>query len=146
MSAKRPQAFAKRSQASASVRTKRSRRVGHAGKTNETKIVAKRRTVVSFYGLHCKKCQQSQGSGGSWSRNPDLSSLLDSSRVSMSQKCQQSQGSGGSWWRNPDLSSLLDSSRVSASQKCQQSQGSGGSWSRNPDLSSLLDSSRVVAS
>ena len=33
--------------------------------------------------------------GGSWSRNPELSSLLDSSRVSASQKSQQSQGSGG---------------------------------------------------
>ena len=29
------------------------------------------------------------------SRNPELSSLLDSSRVFTSQKCQQSQGSGG---------------------------------------------------
>ena len=56
--------------------------------------------------------------GGSWSRNPELSSLLDSSGVSASQKCQQSQRSGGSWLRNPELSSLLDSSRVFASQKC----------------------------
>ena len=55
------------------------------------------------------KCQQSQGSGGSCSRNPELSSLVDSSRVSVSPKCQQSQGSGGSWLRNPELSSLLDS-------------------------------------
>ena len=84
--------------------------------------------------------------GGSWSRNPELSSLLDSSGVFASQKCQQSQGSGGSWSRSPELSSLLDSSRIFASQKCQQSQGSGGSWSRSPELSSLLDSSRVFAS
>ena len=32
--------------------------------------------------------------GGSWSRNAELSSLLDSTRVSVSQKCQQSKGSG----------------------------------------------------
>ena len=38
---------------------------------------------------------KSQGSGGSWSRSPELSSLLDSSRLFASQKCQQSQGSGG---------------------------------------------------
>ena len=42
-----------------------------------------------------QKCQQSQGSGGSWSRNAELSSLFDSPRVFASQKCQQSQGSGG---------------------------------------------------
>ena len=97
-----------------------------------------------------QKCQQSQGSGGSWSRNPELSSLLDSPRVFASQKCQQSQAGigGGSWSRNPELSSLLDSSRVVASQKCQQSQGSAGSWSRNPELSlsSLLGWPRVFAS
>ena len=61
-------AFAKRSQRVRKAFAKRSRRVGHAGETNETKIVAKCRTVVS---------------------------LLDSSRVFASQKCQQSQGSGG---------------------------------------------------
>ena len=32
--------------------------------------------------------------GWSWSRSPELSSLLDSSCVFASQKCQQSQGSG----------------------------------------------------
>ena len=72
------------------------------------------------------KSVNSQGSGGSGSRNPELSSLLDSPRVFASQKCQQSPGSGGAWWRNPELSSLLDSSGVFASQKSQQSQGSGG--------------------
>ena len=40
-----------------------------------------------------QKCQQSQGSEGSWSQNAELSSLLDSRRVFASQKCQQSQGS-----------------------------------------------------
>ena len=33
--------------------------------------------------------------GGSWSRNAELSTLLDSPRVFASQQCQQSQGSGG---------------------------------------------------
>ena len=42
-----------------------------------------------------QKCQQSQGSRGSWSRNPELSSLFISPRVFASQKCQQSQGSRG---------------------------------------------------
>ena len=90
--------------------------------------------------------QKFQQSGGSWSRNPERSSLLDSSRFFASQKCQPSQGLWGSWSRNPDLSSLLDSSRVVASQKCQPSQGSGGSSSRNLGLSSLLESPRVFAS
>ena len=93
-------------------------------------MVAKRRTVVTFglvSGLRVSKVSTVTGIGGeSWSRNVELSSLLDSSRVFASQKCQQSQGSGGSWSRNLELSSLLDSSRVFASQKCQQSQGSGG--------------------
>ena len=93
-----------------------------------------------------KSVNRHRDPGGSWSRNAELSSLLDSSRVFASQKCQPSQGSGGSWSRNAELSSLLDSSRVFSSQKCQPSQGSGGSWSRNAELSSLLDSSRVFAS
>ena len=164
-----------RSHLSASVRN-RSQRVGHA---RGTKIVAKRRTVVTFGlvlrlrvsnvstvtgirggpgrethncphfwtrpessriksvnshrdrgspGRETQNCQhfwkQSRGSGGPWSRNAELSSLLDSSRVLASQKCQQSRG--GSRSRNAKLSSLLDSSCVFASQKCQESQGSGG--------------------
>ena len=53
--------------------------------------------------------------GGSWLRNPELSSLLDSSRVFASQKCQQSQGSGGAgretqncrhFWTRPGSSRL----------------------------------------
>ena len=49
-----------------------------------------------------------KGSGGSWSRNAELSSLLDSRCVFASQKCQQSHGSGGLRSRNVELSSLLD--------------------------------------
>ena len=41
-----------------------------------------------------KKCQQSQGSGGSWSRNAELSSLLDSSQVFASQKVSTVTGIG----------------------------------------------------
>ena len=87
-------------------------------------VVAKPRTVVTFglaSGLCVSKASTVRDRGGSWSRNPELSSLLDSPRVFASQKCQRSQASGGSWSRNPELSSLLDSSRVFASQKCQQS-------------------------
>ena len=40
-----------------------------------------------------QKCQQSYGSGGSWPRNAELSSLLDLRCVFASQKCQQSRGS-----------------------------------------------------
>ena len=107
-------AFAKRSQASASVRKafaegRTCRRVYRVQNRRETQ------NCRHFLRFALQKCQQSQGSGGSVSRNPELSSLLDSSRVIASQKCQQSQGSGGSWLRNPALSSLLDSSRVVAS-------------------------------
>ena len=42
-----------------------------------------------------KSVNSHRNPGGSWSRNPELSSLLDSSRLFASQKCQQSQGSGG---------------------------------------------------
>ena len=54
-------------------------------------VVAQRRAVVTF-GLALrfrvsKKCQQSQRSGGSCSRNAELSSLLDSLWVFASQKC-----------------------------------------------------------
>ena len=73
-------------------------------------VVAKRRTVVAFglvLRLRVSKVSTVTGSAGSWSRNAELSSLLDSSRLFASQKCQQSQGSGGSWSRNAELSSLL---------------------------------------
>ena len=86
--------------------------------------VANRRETQNcrhFLRFASQKCQQSRGS-----RNAELSSLLDSSRVFASQKCQQSRGSGGSLSRNAELSSLLDSSCVFASQKCQQSMGIGG--------------------
>ena len=80
-----------------------------------------RREIGLVSGLRVLKMSAVTGIGGSWSRNAELSSLLDSSRVFASQKWQQSQGSGGSWSRNAELSSLLDSSPVFASQKCQQS-------------------------
>ena len=46
-------------------------------------VLVAKRSIVVIFGLvfASQKCQQSQGSGGSWSRNADLSSLLDSSRV-----------------------------------------------------------------
>ena len=112
-------------------------------------LVAKRRTVVTFaraLRLCVSKVSAFSGIGGSWSRNAELSSLLDVRWVVASQKCQHSRGSGGSWSRNAELSSLLDVRWVVASQKCQHSQGSGGSWSRNAELSSLLDLRGVFAS
>ena len=54
------QSVRKRSQSSASVRN-RSRRVAHAG---EAKIVAKRRTVVTFYVLHYKNVNSHRDRGG----------------------------------------------------------------------------------
>ena len=160
--AERSQVFAVCSQASKSVRGRKSSRNAK---------------LSSLLDLRCvfasQKCQLSQGSGGSWSRNAELSSLLDSCLVLASQKCQLSQGSegtggkicrtvvtfglafgprvskvstltgiggiGGSWSRNAKLSSLLDLRLVFASQKCQRSQGWEGSWSRNAKLSSLLN-------
>ena len=62
-------------------------------------VVAKRRTVVTFglvSRLRISQVSTVTGIGGSWSRNAELSSLLDSSCVFASQKCQ-SQGSGGSF-------------------------------------------------
>ena len=92
-------------------------------------VFAKPRHVLTFglvLRLRVSKVSTVTGVGGSWSRSPEMSSLLDSSRVSVSRKCQQShRGSGGLWSRNPEMSSLLDLSRVSVSQKCQQSQGFG---------------------
>ena len=129
----------------ASVR-KRPRSVRGASDLPETKIVAKRRTVVTFYVSHYKSVNAHRDPGGRGRET--LSSLLDSSRVFASQKCQRSQGSGGRG--RETLSSLLDSSRVFASQECQRSQGSGGrgretqncrhSWTRLGSSSSLLDS------
>ena len=61
-------------------------------------MVAKRRTVVKFglvSRLRVSKVSTVTGIGGSWSRNAELSSCLDSSRLFASQKCQPSQGSGG---------------------------------------------------
>ena len=78
------------------------------GECRASSGVANRRETQNcrhFLRFASQKCQQSRGSGGSWLRNVELSSLLDSSRLFASQKCQQSQGSGGSWSRNAELSS-----------------------------------------
>ena len=94
---KRPQASAsvcKRPQAFASVRECRrvSESVAHR---RERQIVAKRRTVVTFYVSYYKSVNSHRDRGASSSQNAELSSLLDSSPVFASQKCQQSQGSRG---------------------------------------------------
>ena len=124
--------FARRAQASAIVRN-RSRRVGHAGEPTESKIVAKRRTVVTFYVSHYKSVNSHREPGGSWESQScrHFWTRLASSHL---KSVDSHRDPGGSWSRKPELSSLLDWPRwVFASQKCQQSQGSGGSWSRNPE-------------
>ena len=95
------------------------------------KVVAKRRTVVAVgFPLRLRVSTVSTVLGigevvGSWSRNAELSSLLDSHLVSATTVSGLG-GVVGSWSRNAELSSLLDSRLVFASQKCQQSQGSRG--------------------
>ena len=119
--AKRPQMFAKRPQSFAIVRggsdmpespqspkSSRNAQLSSLFTFRITKVstvtgiggvgVAKARNVVTFglgSRLRVSKVSTVTGIGGSGSRNPELSSLLDSSRVFASQKCQQSQGSGG---------------------------------------------------
>ena len=117
--------------------------VGHAGDENRRET-QNCRHLLRFL---LQKCQQSQGPGGSWSRNAELSSLLDSSRVFASQKCQQSPGSEGvvvakrrtivTFWTR------LGSSRLKSVNSHRDRRGS---WSRNAELSSLFDSSPVFAS
>ena len=150
--------FAKRSQASASV-----------GECRASSGVANRRETQNcrhFLRLAFQKCKQSQGSGGSWSPNAELSSLLDSSRVFAFQKCQQSQGSGGSWSRRRTVVTFFFNShrdrggpgrdtqncrhfwtRLGSSRlKSVNSHRDWGGPGRDAELSSLLDSSRVFAS
>ena len=121
------------------------------------------------------KSVNSHRSEGSWSRNAELSSLLDSRRVFASQKCQQSQIGRVLVAKRRTvvtfgLVSGLRVSKVSTvtnrkgpgreTQNCRHfwtrvrssrltsvnSHRSEGSWSRNAELSSLLDSSCVFAS
>ena len=63
-------AFASVRKAFASVRN-RSRRVGHAGESTEFKIVAKRRTVVTFYVSHCKSVNSHRDRGGRGRETPN---------------------------------------------------------------------------
>ena len=61
-------------------------------------LVAKRRTVVTFglaFDLRISEVPTVTGIRGCWSRDAELSSLLDLRLIFESQKCQQSQGSGG---------------------------------------------------
>ena len=172
----RPQSSAivrNRSQAFAERRTC----VGLASDLPETKIVAKRRTVVAFYVSYHRH------RGGF----AELSSLLDSSWVFASQKCQQTQGSQGSWSRSAELSytvitfelvsglriskvstdtgiagvvvakrrtvvychhfwTRLGSSRLKSVNSHRDRRGRGRETQNCRILSSLLDSSRVFAS
>ena len=136
-------------QAFASVR-KSSQAFTSVGECRASSGIANRRETQNcrhFLRFALQKCQQSQGSGGSSSRNAELSSLLESSRVFASQKCQQSQGSGGvlvAKRRTVVTFGLVLRLRVS---KLSTVTGiGGGSSSRNAELSSLLDLSCVFAS
>ena len=96
-------------------------------------VVAKPRTVVTFRlvsGLRVSEMSTFPGSGGSWSRNPKLSSVLDPSRVFAFQKCQQSQGWGGRgretqncrhFWTRPGSSHL---------KSVNSHKDQGGRWTR----------------
>ena len=126
--------------------------------------------------LRLKSVNSHRDWGGSWSRNAELSSLLDSSRVFASQKPQQSQvgkvvvakrrtvvtfglvsglrvskvstvtGIGGGRGRETQNCRHFWTRLGFSRLKSLNSHRSGRSWSRNAELSSLLDSSRVFAS
>ena len=97
--------------------------------------VAKRRTVVAFeldsrLVLASQKCQQSQEWRGSWSRNAELSSLLDLRCVFAS----QNEGSGGgSRSRNAELSSLLNWTRSSRLKSVNSLKNGGGPGRETPN-------------
>ena len=85
------------SQASASV-CKRLQAFASVGVCRTALGVENRRETQNcrhFLRLAFQKCQRSRGSGRPWSRNAELSSLLDLRWVFASQKRQQSRGWGG---------------------------------------------------
>ena len=102
--------------------------------------------VTVIGGGRRREAQNCRHFWGSWSRSPELSSLLASSRFVASQKCQQSQGSGPGGIRGGRGREAqncrhfwirLGSSRLK-SVNSHRDRGPGGSWSRNPELSSLF--------
>ena len=134
-----PPSVRKRLQASASV-----------GECRASSGIANRRETQNcrhFLRLAFQKCQQSQGSGGSWSRNADLSSLLarlGSSRL----KSVNSHRDRGGCGRETQICRHFWTRLGSSCLKTVNSHRDrgGGLWLRNADLSSLLDSSRVFVS
>ena len=108
-------------------------------------VVAKRRTVVIFglvWRLLVSKVSTVTGiGGGSWSRNAELSSLLDSFRVFASQKCQQSPGSwGGRRHETQNCRQFWTRLASPCLKSVNSHQDRGGSSSRKAELSSILDS------
>ena len=95
----------------------------------ESKIVAKRRTVVTFglaLGLRVSKESTVTRIGGVAVAKTQNCRHFWTGVGSPRLKSLNSHRIGGLWSRNAELSSLLDSRWVFTSQKCQQSQGSGG--------------------
>ena len=129
----------KRSQASqsfASVRN-RSRCVGLVSDLRRTcrreKIVGKRRTVVTFYVLHYKSVNNHGDPGGSWSRNAELSSLLDSFPVFTSQKCHNHRDRGGRGRETQNCRHFwtpLGSSRLKSVSRGRETQNCRHFWTR----------------
>ena len=108
--------------------------------------VAKRRIVVGFALARCprfSKVSAVAGSGGSWSRNAKLSSLLDSPVVLPSRSVNSHRiGRVVVAKRRIDVGfALAPCPRV---YKVSTGTGSGGSWSRNAELTSVLRSSVVL--
>ena len=109
-------------------------------------VVAKRRTVITFYVSCLKSVNSHRGSGGSWSRNAELSSLFDSSRVFASQKCQPSQGSGGRGRETQNCRHfwlLLGSSRLKSVNRHRDRGGRGRETQNCRHFWTLLGSSRL---
>ena len=170
MFAKRPQASAKRPQSVRKAFAKRSRRVGHAGESTESKIVAKRR-LSSLFTFRTTKVSTVTGIGGGPGRETQncrhFWSRLGFSRLKSVNSHRDRGGRGRETQNCRHFWSRLGSSRFKSvhsqrdrggrgreTQNCRHFwsrlvpgvseastvTGIGGSWSRNAELSSLLDS------
>ena len=130
----------------------RSRRVGG------TKIVAKRRTVVTCYVSYYKSVNSHRDRGGPGRETQNCRHFwtrLASSRLKGVNSYRDRGGPGRETQNCRHFWTCFASSRLNSvnshrdrggpgSQKCHRDRG--GSWSRSPELSSLLDSSRVFVS
>ena len=99
-----------------------------------------------FLRLAFQKRQQSQGSGGSWSRNAELSLLLDLLWVFASQKRNSHRDQGGRGRETQNCRRFGTGVGSSRLRSANRHGDRAGSWSRNEELSSFLDLCRVFAS